>query len=185
MRRRAALDGILRTQSEAWGATRAQLDATHEALTGAPFPPEIPDGAAAVRLTMLMLKAQDYAAPDENPVESVIQKGIAMENIYKPGTLAAKLAAEIEERAAPREPSKQVKPRAKFTRVRFTAGGTSRVQAGSIRGKVFDAIKAAGKAGTTLEALDALIGSSSRGYVQKLAEKGHVEMINDEESDAA
>lgn len=177
---------ILLTQGALWSAPRSALNETHIALTGDPFPDSVEDGAARVQLTMLMLRAQDYAALGDNPVEVVIQKGIRMENVYKPGSLAHELKSAIITQEASegvalldgrRAPAESSKTREKFTHIRATTRGVSKVQASSIRGAVLSLIRAAGPEGITLEALDELAGVSSRGYVQKLIDKDHVETV--------
>lgn len=110
-----------------------------------------------------------------------------MENVYKPGTLVHELksqmidAAAADPAAAPATAARPVAPtgsRAKFTHVRATGAGTSRVGAASERGQVLALITAAGTAGVTLADLDAALGKSARGHVQKLIDREHVQTIN-------
>lgn len=104
-----------------------------------------------------------------------------MKNAYPAGTLLRQLADEIEERTEPRSPATEKVTRRKFTRIRATGRGTSKMQAGSDRYRVYCAIQAAGGAGITYAELDEKLGLVSRGHVQKLIDKDHVEPIYEDQ----
>ena len=62
-------------------------------------------------------------------------------------------------------------------KVRATFSGKSKPQEGSTRGKVLRAIQDAEHHTITQLDLDALLGARTRGFVQKLIETGHVELV--------
>jgi hypothetical protein len=55
-----------------------------------------------------------------------------------------------------------------------TASGKSVLQKGSLRRKIFEAVAAAGAAGTTVDALDEQFGMRTRPYLLKLRDQGHI-----------
>lgn len=172
------MNGILNDQGAVWEASRAQLDLTHAAVTGKPFPEHVSDAAARVRITMLILKARDHVGPGVDDVLSaVVRKGIKMENKYEPGTLAAELSAQIEPETKPRAAVKPPKRR-KVTRVRAISEG-ERMQKKSQRYAVFTAIVAAGSEGISVADLDAQMELNTSPFIQKLLAAGHVESIEE------
>lgn len=116
------------------------------------------------------------------------------ERKYPEGSLSAQLAATVntQQPIAPRpkkEASTTAAPRLIINCVKATFAGTSKCQAGSIRSAVLKAVQDAEEHTITVAALDKHFGHSTRGYLQKLLEKNHLVVVeqqrNIEEGGAA
>lgn len=107
-------------------------------------------------------------------------------NPYKEGTMSHAIFEQVMNQApiAPRE--KGVSKRVTIKKVRATFEGTSKPQAASIRAAVLKFIQDAPEHTCTVEEIenhfnkDAVDFKSVRGYLQKLIEKNHIEVLGDE-----
>lgn len=185
---------IIRTPDKIAGATLECLLLSYNELTGRPIK-MFPDRATAERrLEMAMLGAVDATAHAGVPKGTTVIIPKTAKELGQPLPLS-----EEEEEPQPREckpdwdgmvkklsdgeiakdmappAAKPTKARAKFAKVRALTTGTSRLQAASVRNSVFQAIKAAGEPGITLDALDKKFPPTARGHIQKLLASGHVE----------
>lgn len=95
-------------------------------------------------------------------------------NKMKPQTLMEQLAAAAAA-AQPIEKKKEPTPRKKIVRVRATGAGLSALQPSSVRAKILAHIAAQPNKSATVEELDAAFNTSTRGHLQKLIEKQHLE----------
>lgn len=153
----------------------------------------VPKGSDATAMTKQELDAaQEPAAEAQKPVQepSKSEEGTVGpddgENPFKPGTLAYSLwvatkSAEANDPArtkkAPKPKSEPSKPRNKELIVKATFAGLSKIQAGSKRAAVLKCVQEAPECTITLVALDAAIGEPTRGYIQKLLEMKHLEVL--------
>lgn len=123
-------------------------------------------------------------ASGEQPSQPAEEKPAAApsgQNPYKPGTMAHSLwvaTSSVERhKAQERKPASGPRPsKTTFTAVRATTTGTSKLQAASARTAVFRWIQAQKADAVTLEACIAAHGPGARGHIQKLLEKGHLEI---------
>ena len=157
----------------------------------------VPKGSDAVAMTKEELEAaapvvQEPAAEAPKPVQAPSKSDEGTvgpdngENPFKPGTLAYNLwvatkSAEANDPArikkAPKAKTEPSKPRNKELVVKATFAGLSKIQAGSKRAAVLKYVQEAPECTATLVALDAAIGETTRGYVQKLVEMKHLEVL--------
>ena len=157
----------------------------------------VPKGSDAVAMTKEELEAaapvvQEPAAEAQEPVQepSKSDEGAVTpdegENPFKPGTLAYSLwvatkSAEANDPVRTKKPPKvktePSKPRNKELIVKATFAGTSKPQATSKRAAVLKLVQEAQDATITLVALDAAMGEPTRGYIQKLVEMKHLEVL--------
>jgi hypothetical protein len=103
-----------------------------------------------------------------------------VDNPYKPGTLTHALheACAATEPIAPLA-AQTVRPkRITIQRIRATGTGQSKPQAASARRAVLDWIAAQPEASATVADLEAHFAAPCRGHVQKLVEKGHLEVLS-------
>lgn len=189
---------VLRTQLEARDAPRSDLAETHLALTGQVLSADVSDAAARVQVTMAMLSAINQTAHIGVPKEwspkvlTLTERGVLMSKKYPEGTLAADLDNKVAAKPArkPKADKADKKgapktPRLRLSRVAATTTGTSKLQANSDRYAVFTHVQAAGPEGITVEALDQATGLSTRSYLQKLLEKGHIVVLETADEQAA
>lgn len=177
---------ILRNQADISTADMEDLIETYNALTGNEVEQFQSRAIAERRTEMAMLAARDAAGHAGVPkgiepqVKTMAELGI---NPFAPMVQQLHIAAE----AAAVEPMR-VKPmkareisarplRSPLDKIRATFAGKSKPQEGSTRGKVLRAIQEAEAHTITQVDLDALLGIHTRGFVQKLIEMGHVELV--------
>lgn len=200
---------IIRSQSQIADATTAQLVATYNALTGKSIKKFEMRSIAEARVRMAIMSAEDAAGhagvpKDTKPVaatkDELHAKGHApsVEKIESapqaPTTpLRAKLQAAIDAQpkitARPKKadaPKEQHVARQIIMRVRATFAGTSKCNAGSIRAAVLAKIqeRTVTQGGPTISVaeLDKHFGHSTRGYLQKLLEKSHIEVVPEQQT---
>jgi len=107
------------------------------------------------------------------------------EPVFQPGTMAyeldkaAKAAKPIEPRPKKEKTAPAAERKALFA-VQATFKGTSKPQAGSVRNSVLLHIQNAPNSACTIEALDKHFDQNTRGYVQKLLEKNHLVILDEE-----
>lgn len=169
------------------------LNHTYRELKGEPdFKGFTSRAAAEVQVQMAIMAAQDAAGHLGVPKRSKPTATTAQElaaaaeskNPYKEGTMSHKLHKAIQQQTpiTPRAEKKDDQPvarRVKIQRVRYVPGGTSRPQAGSLRNEVLQYC-AEKKGVVAVEELEAHFNIPVRGYLQKLIEKGHLVIIEDE-----
>lgn len=181
---------VIRKAADIAAASSADLVETYNALTGSSIKKFETRKIAERRVEMALLAATDAAghagvAPNTAPVPATVEELAekAASNPYKEGTMSHSLH-EACEKAAPIVPrpkkAEAVKAGAapaaaprKFSFVRPTFAGTSKVQANSNRAAVLACVNTHPE-GVTVEALDAYFCYATRGYLQKLIEKNHV-----------
>jgi hypothetical protein len=159
------------------------------------------------RVEMAILAAKDAdgktgipkgAEPQPKTREQIEEKAAARgiepppaldaEPVFEPGTLAyelnkaAKAAKPIQERPkkAAGDGASAAK-KAPLHAVVATFTGTSKPQAGSTRNAVLIRIQSMARSAATIEALDKHFEQSTKGYIQKLIEKGHLRPVTPEE----
>lgn len=157
----------------------------------------VPKGSEPVAMTKDELAAaapvvQEPAAVAQEPVQepSKTDEGTVApdngENPFQPGTLAHSLWVAtnsveankvVRVKKEPKPKSEPSKPRNKELVVKATFAGLSKIQASSKRAAVLKAVQEAQDATMTVEALDAAIGEPTRGYIQKLVEMKHLEVL--------
>jgi hypothetical protein len=153
----------------------------------------VPKGSDAVAMTKEELEAaQEPAAEAPKPVQAPSKSDEGTvgpdngENPFKPGTLAYNLwvatkSAEannpVRTKKPPKVKTEPSKPRNKELVVKATFAGLSKIQAGSKRAAVLKLVQEAQDATMTLATLEAEMGEPSRGYVQKLVEMKHLEVL--------
>lgn len=194
---------IIRSQAQIADATMAQLVATYNALTGKSIKKFELRSIAEARVRMAIMSAEDAAGhagvpkgtkPVAATKDELHAKGRTppVESIepapQAPTTpLRAKLQAAIDAqpKIVPRTkkadtPKEQHVARRIIMRVRATFAGTSKCNAGSIRASVLAKIQE----GTTISVaeLDKHFGHSTRGYLQKLLEKSHIEVVPEQQT---
>lgn len=169
------------------------LNHTYRELRGEPnFKGFSSRAAAEVQVQMAILAAENAAGHLGVPKGSQPQALTARElaaaatnNPYKEGTMSHALhdAVNKQQPITPRAGGADKQPvarRVKIQRVRYVPGGTSRPQAGSLRNQVLQYC-ATQKGVVSVEALEAHFKVPVRGYLQKLIEKGHLVIVEDEQ----
>lgn len=178
---------ILRNTTEVYAASLETLNHTYRELRGLPHHPGFEDiDAARPAVANAIMAAENVVAQAGIPrgtravAKTVAELGY---NPYAPGTISHALQEAINQqqpitprprRSELKEPSDMPK-RNTINRVRATGAGTSRVNATSIRGAVLAEIARRNIA--TVAELEEHFGHPVRGYLQKLLEKGHIEVL--------
>lgn len=202
---------IIRSQSQIADATTAQLVATYNALTGKSIKKFEMRSIAEARVRMAIMSAEDAAGhagvpKDTKPVAATKDELHAKDELRAPSVekiepapqapttpLRAKLQAAIDAqpKITPRPkksdtPKEQHVARQVIMRVRATFAGTSKCNAGSIRAAVLAKIqeRTVTQGGPTISVaeLDKHFGHSTRGYLQKLLEKSHIEVVPEQQT---
>lgn len=184
---------IIRDREAVRSASLDDLNHTYRELKGEPgFKGFTTRAAAEVQVGMAIMAAQDAAGHagvpkgTQPPVLTATELA-AKTNPYKEGTLSHKLHEEIaaQQPITPR-PKAEDKPPAErskrvvIKRVMATFMGESKPQAGSIRNQVLTHIQQAENHTCTVEELEAHFQQPVRGYLQKLIEKNHLVIIEDD-----
>lgn len=163
-----------------------------EELTAANFPSiEV----ARNRVRMAILAAENESgkagvAPNTRPAAKTVKElGF---NPYKEGTMSHDLYAAVhaQQPITPRPKKAELPPeqqvaRVAIDRVRATFAGTSRVQAGSVRGAVLKFIQDAPDHTRSVQELEEHFQQPVRGFLQKLLEKNHIALVADDEGAGA
>lgn len=183
------MPNIIRDRNAVRGADLADLNHTYRALKGEPTHPGFTNRAAAeVQVGMAIMAAEDAAGhagvPKGTQPKALTPQELQRANPYKEGTLSHQLHEAIASQqpiqrreAQPKEKSSRVT----IHRVRATFAGTSKPQAGSTRNAVLLHLQSLPNATATVEELEAHFKQPVRGYLQKLVEKNHVEILGDEQ----
>lgn len=171
---------ILRKQSDIHDADMADLIETYNALTGNAVERFESRTIARRRTEMAMLAAKDAAG------HAGVPRGAEPE-VKTAAELATPFDVMVQQLSVVTEPKrvKVMKARELIARplrkpadkIRATFSGTSKPQAASIRGQVLRAIQESEDHTVTQEDLDAHMGMPTRGFVQKLIEMGHLELV--------
>lgn len=184
---------IIRDRAAISTASLDDLNHTYRALKGDPgFRGFTTRAAAEVQVNMAIMAAQDAAGHagvpkgTEPPVLTAAELA-GKTNPYKEGTLSHRLHDEIEKQQpiTPR-PKAEDKPPAERSkrlvihRVMATFMGESKPQAGSIRNQVLLYIQAAENHTCTVAELEEHFQQPVRGYLQKLIEKNHLVILEDD-----
>lgn len=184
---------ILRDRAALSTASLDDLNHTYRALKGDPgFKGFTTRAAAEVQVGMAIMAAQDAAGHagvpkgTQPPVLTAAELA-AKTNPYKEGTLSHRLHEEIAQQQpiTPR-PKAEDKPPAERSkrlvihRVMATFMGESKPQAGSIRNQVLLYIQAAENHTCTVAELEEHFKTPVRGYLQKLIEKNHLVILEDD-----
>lgn len=184
---------IIRDRDAVRGAAMDDLNATYRALKNEPgFKGFGSRAAAEVQVSMAIMAAQDAVGhagvPKGVMPQALTPREIKTNNPYKEGTLSHQLHDEISgqkpieprPKAAEKEPKERA-PRLLINKVQATNAGTSRPQAASIRGQVLAWIQEQPDGIATVTALEEHFNQNVRGYLQKLIEKNHLKILQDEE----
>ena len=184
---------IIRDRSAVKGAAMEDLNHTYRALKSEPsFKGFQSRAAAEVQVGMAIMAAQDAVGragvPKGVTPQALTPREIKTNNPYKEGTLSHELhkavsgqqPIEPRPKAADKE-TKERQPRLLIHKVRATFEGTSRPQAGSVRGQILAWIQEQPDNTATVEALEDHFNQPVRGYLQKLIEKNHLAIVQDEE----
>lgn len=182
---------IIRDRSAVKGAAMEDLNATYRALKNEPgFKGFNTRAAAEVQVQMAIMAAENAAGhagvPKGITPKALTPQEIKTNNPYKEGTLSHELhnAVKAQQPIEPRPKASEDKeraPRILINRVRATFAGTSRPQPGSVRGQILTWIQEQPNNTATVEALEAHFNQPVRGYLQKLIEKSHLVVIQEEE----
>lgn len=183
---------IIRDRSAVAGATLEDLNHTYRELKGQPgFKGFTNRAAAEVQVGMAIMAAQDAAG------HAGVPKGVKIQNLqpltaqeaannpYKEGTMSHKLHAAIQQQQ-PIEPRPKASPttpapkRTVINRVMATLAGDSKPQVGSVRNQVLIFIQQSENHCCTVAELEAHFQRPVRGYLQKLIEKNHLVVIEDD-----
>lgn len=111
---------------------------------------------------------------------------MATPNPYKEGTMSHAIFEEVMNQAPIQRREKGVSKRKTIKKVRATFAGTSKPQPMSVRAMILKLIQQSPESTCTIEEIeahlnqDAIEFSSVRGYLQKLVEKNHIEVLGDE-----
>lgn len=180
---------IIRDRDAVRGASLEDLNHTYRQLKGEPaFKGFTNRAAAEVQVQMAIMAAQDAVAhagvPKGVRPEALTPREIATNNPYKEGTMSHELhkAVSAQQPIEPR-PKKVDNPAQKrmvIKRVMATFAGDSKPQAGSLRNQVLTYIQGCENHVCTVEDLEAHFQQPVRGYLQKLIEKNHLVVIEDD-----
>ena len=184
---------IIRDRDAVRGAALEDLNHTYRELKGEPgFKGFATRAAAEVQVNMAIMAAQDAAGhagvpKGTQPPVLTAQELATKTNPYKEGTLSHKLHEEItaQQPITPRpkavdKPAAERAKRLVIKRVMATFMGESKPQAGSIRNQVLNYIQQAENHTCTVEELEEHFKTPVRGYLQKLIEKNHLVIIEDD-----
>lgn len=186
------MPNIIRNRDAVRGAAMEDLNATYRALKGEPsFKGFSTRTAAEVQVSMAIMAAEDAAGhagvPKGVTPQALTPSEIKTNNPYKEGTLSHELhkavtgQQPIEPRPkAAEKDAKERQPRVLIHKVRATFEGTSRPQAGSLRGQILTWIQEQPEHTVTVAALEEHFNQPVRGYLQKLIEKNHLLIVQDE-----
>lgn len=184
---------IIRDRAAISTASLDDLNHTYRALKGdSGFKGFTTRAAAEVQVGMAIMAAQDavnHAGVPKgttNPIP-LTPRELQRNNPYKEGTLSHRLHEEIAQQQpiTPR-PKAEDKPPAERSkrlvihRVMATFMGESKPQAGSIRNQVLLYIQAAENNTCTVAELEEHFKTPVRGYLQKLIEKNHLVILEDD-----
>lgn len=185
---------ILRDMNAVRDAARGVLETTYRAFSGRVEPVGCPDAALRTLTELAMLRAQNAAGhlgvPNGSAApfltyEELLQKGFDLNkddpNPFPMGSMAHGLfvAARNMDAIKPRERrrSETAVERKRILSVRKTAGGTTKLQAGSARKLIMQFVEAQTAAVVSLTDIEAALGIPVRGHVQKLIETNHLENV--------
>lgn len=178
---------IIRDKNATMTASLEDLNYTFRELRGIKDHPGFKDVAAArVQVQMAIMASEGVVGRDgvpqnTNPVAKTVSE--LGRNPYQPGTMSYELHEQVyqQEPIKPRSelPEEQRPKKVVLRKVRATFAGTSRVQEGSVRHRVLQAIQDAKNHTATVEELEAVVGVAVRGYLQKLLEKNHIEPVEE------
>lgn len=186
------MPNLIRDKNATMTASLEDLNFTYRELRGDPKHPGFKDRAAArVQVQMAIMAAEGVVAKQGVPQHSAPVAKTVKElghNPYLPGTISHSLHEAIQKlppikrrplacEATPENPAPK---RLVIKKVRATFAGTSKMQEGSVRARVLKTIQAADKHTITVEALEKEVGVAVRGYLQKLLEKNHIEVLEDQ-----
>lgn len=182
---------IIRDTSAVYTAPLDALNATYRALRGVPDHPGFTSvEAARPAVTNAIMAAQDVVGhqgvpPGTRPAAKTVEE--LGYNPYTPGTICHRLHEEITKQPAitprPRRadnPEANVPKRTTLKIVRATGKGTSKLSAKSTRAAVLAAIARRPDGVAAVSQLEADFNIPVRGYLQKLLEKGHIEVVENE-----
>jgi len=183
---------IIRDRSAVKGAAMEDLNHTYRALKGEPgFKGFSSRAAAEVQVGMAIMAAEvavgRAGVPKGVKPQALTPQEIKTNNPYKEGTLSHELhkAVSGQQPIEPRpkaaeKDAKERQPRVLIHKVRATFEGTSRPQAGSVRGQILAWIQEQPDHTATVAALEEHFNQPVRGYLQKLVEKNHLAIVQDE-----
>ena len=185
---------IIRDRDAVRSASLEDLNHTYRELKGDPgFKGFTARAAAEVQVGMAIMAAQDAAGhagvpkgTKQLPVLTPTELA-AKTNPYKEGTLSHALKEAIDKqqpiaprpKAAEKPPSDRAK-RIVIKRVMATGMGESKPQAGSVRNQILLHIQSLPNGMAAVEDLEAHFQRPVRGYLQKLIEKNHLVIIEDD-----
>jgi hypothetical protein len=184
---------IIRDRDAVKGAAMEDLNHTYRQLKGEPgFKGFSNRAAAEVQVNMAIMAAQDAvgrAGVPKGVTPGALTPGeIKSKNPYKEGTLSHQLHKAVSEQKpieprpkASEQPKEKRAKRLTINKVRATNAGESRPQAGSIRNQVLQYVQNAPEQMCTVAELEEHFQQNVRGYLQKLVEKNHLTIIEDEE----
>lgn len=185
---------IIRDRNAVRGASLDDLNHTYRELKGEPgFKGFSNRAAAEVQVGMAIMAAQDAAGHAGVPKGAAAPVLTAAElankgNPYKEGTLSHRLHDEIaaQQPIVPRpkaaeKPTTERSKRVVINRVRATNSGASRPQSTSVRNQVLVYIQSLPGGEATVQELERHFNHPVRGYLQKLIEKNHLTIVEEEQ----
>jgi len=187
------MPNIIRDRDAVKGATLEDLNATYRALKNDPgFKGFQSRAAAEVQVGMAIMSAQDAVGragvPKGVQPVALTPSEIKNNNPYKEGTMSHSLhdAVTAQQPIEPRpkvseQPKGERRKRVIIHKVVATNAGESRPQAGSIRNQVLLYVQNAPNQTCTVAELEEHFQQNVRGYLQKLVEKNHLAIVEDEE----
>lgn len=182
-------NSIVRSRAQVASASLETLNASFRALRGDPDHPGFTSiDAARTAVQNAIMAAEDVVAHAGLPrgaapvAKTVGELGY---NPYAPGTMSYDLYAAV----AARQPIQRRAPaagapagRMTICCVRATGAGSSKVQSGSVRAAVLARVQASPNATATVAELEQHFGHPVRGYLQKLIEKNHLVIAQEQQT---
>lgn len=185
------MPNIIRDRNAVHGAPMEDLNYTYRALKDDPgFKGFTTRGAAEVQVQMAIMAAEDAVGhagvPKGVKPSALTPAELAESNPYAPGTMSHKLHEEISAqqpiaarvRKAPITPGGQ---RFVIRKVRATMAGTTKPQASSVRNQVLMFIQNLPDQTATIQALEEHFQQPVRGHLQKLIEKNHLVVVQEDQ----
>ena len=183
---------IIRDRDAVRGAALEDLNHTYRELKGEPgFQGFTNRAAAEVQVQMAIMAAEDAVGhagiPKGAKPTALTPRELTTNNPYKEGTLshALKDAIDKQQPIAPRpkaadKPPAERSKRMVIKRVMATGMGESKPQTGSVRNQILLHIQSLPNGMAAVEDLEAHFQRPVRGYLQKLIEKNHLVIIEDD-----
>lgn len=178
---------IIRTRDAVRGASMEDLNYTYRALRDDPaFTGFTSRAAAEVQVQMAIMAAEDAVGhagvPKGVRPHALTAAELEEDNPYRPGTMSHALRTAINQQTPiePRVVTPEKPKRFVIRRVTATFNGESKPHTDSVRAQVLAFVQNAPNSTATIEEVEAHFQQPVRGYLQKLVEKKHLVVVNDE-----